>query len=691
MSARALGVVFGAVLGLTFMVPVRTRAQDVPELVPKDVFTSSTLEIGTRSPSLSPDGRWIAFTGRPSPDRSSIYVIPAEGGTDDDLVQVTRGAFSDGNPSWSPDGRFLYFFSDRVSAGSGLVHPMRVPFDPQSGRSAGLARPLSLEEAYPVSALAISPVDAKMAVSPDGRWVAYAVRGPVSGSDVGIRVLPASGGAARELARTGFVAAAGLGWSPDSRFVLWDEWVPRQDREGGLHRVALDGGGPEQAVPFETTLYGISGDGRRLMRFNNGASTPGPSFVVMDPSGDSILTFSIPKQASAPNGPGFDGTSFVALGEVDEASIEVVPVNAGPPTNLLQSSRMLDVIGWTGGDRLLVDEYQGIPRFHAASLMNAQDGTVEDISEPLRAMLEHGYMYAIHPDGRHVLGQVSEGSREAGNYRTSVVIVDLVSRTVQQLSNRASTALIDIRGHDDGYAGDVYVFGDRFIYPDVEGGRIRLMSVAPGSDPELFWTLPSELVEPLGDGLTGLRAQPIAIHETSVAWVRIVANGADSTATRSTLLVTDVSTGRSREIGSVAGRLTNPTWARSGKRVALQYEPPSGKQATLAVFDLDGDGGNAGTRLILDTGMKERAWLKGWSADDQALVFHGMGGLSLTDDSYYRIPVRAGAVPTNLTPGNAKWYEGILSPDGSRLAYSARRVIGSRIVRYDLPDGSRRD
>lgn len=63
------------------------------------------------SPSWSPTGEWIAFSGRVHPkDKMDIYLVDLTG---NQIRQLTHGEGSNENPSWSPDGRFLVFSSTR--------------------------------------------------------------------------------------------------------------------------------------------------------------------------------------------------------------------------------------------------------------------------------------------------------------------------------------------------------------------------------------------------------------------------------------------------------------------------------------------------------------------------------------------------------------------------------------------------
>jgi eukaryotic-like serine/threonine-protein kinase len=132
------------------------------QLVRIDVATgarrSLTVEDGVQ-PAWSPHGQRIAFWGLAQPgNRRAIWTIPADGGSSP--VPVVDDAYYNWSPVWSPDGRFLYFASDR----SGSMNLWRVAVDELSGRVLSAPQPITTSSEW----------SALPSFSRDGRRLIYA-------------------------------------------------------------------------------------------------------------------------------------------------------------------------------------------------------------------------------------------------------------------------------------------------------------------------------------------------------------------------------------------------------------------------------------------------------------------------------------------------------------------------------------
>jgi Tol biopolymer transport system component len=97
------------------------------------------------SPRWSPDERTIAFDSQAADGRWDIWTIGIDGSG---LRQITRGLADENMPSWSRDGQFLYYGSNRtgryeiwrVPAGGGTEHQVThdggfLPFESRDGRT----------------------------------------------------------------------------------------------------------------------------------------------------------------------------------------------------------------------------------------------------------------------------------------------------------------------------------------------------------------------------------------------------------------------------------------------------------------------------------------------------------------------------------------------------------------------------
>jgi Tol biopolymer transport system component len=125
------------------------------------------LEVGdAMQAAWSPHGQRIAYVSRHQLlERSStaggtgwmkIRTVPAGGGPD---VLATTGKATDWSPAWSPDGRHLYFVSDR----GGSMNLWRVAIDEASGRPLGEPEPITTP----------APFLGHPSLSADGRRIAY--------------------------------------------------------------------------------------------------------------------------------------------------------------------------------------------------------------------------------------------------------------------------------------------------------------------------------------------------------------------------------------------------------------------------------------------------------------------------------------------------------------------------------------
>jgi eukaryotic-like serine/threonine-protein kinase len=97
--------------------------------------TRVLLEADGMNPDWSPNGRFIAYWGLTSEQSETVrerdlWVIPAAGGSP---WRITNDPAVDWCPQWSPDGRFLYFASDR----GGTMNVWRIAMDPGTGRTTG--------------------------------------------------------------------------------------------------------------------------------------------------------------------------------------------------------------------------------------------------------------------------------------------------------------------------------------------------------------------------------------------------------------------------------------------------------------------------------------------------------------------------------------------------------------------------
>jgi Tol biopolymer transport system component/DNA-binding winged helix-turn-helix (wHTH) protein len=87
-------------------------------------------------PHMSPNGRWIVFDAvsyLSHSAESTLYTIPSAGGPPESWNRITDSRQWDDKPRWSPDGKTIYYLSER----RGFFNLWGMHFDPVNGKPQG--------------------------------------------------------------------------------------------------------------------------------------------------------------------------------------------------------------------------------------------------------------------------------------------------------------------------------------------------------------------------------------------------------------------------------------------------------------------------------------------------------------------------------------------------------------------------
>ena len=274
-------------LALTMAVPL--AAQDAPTrtFTGQDLFGLSV----AADPHISPDGRRIAYVRR-SADvmtdrmRSTIWLIDVASGSQQPLV---AGPGTHLSPRWSPDGTRLAYVSTA-----------------EGGAPQLFVRWMESGEAARITGLPNSPTN--LTWSPDGRSIAYAMIVPDEGPKLGsapdykpdgaqwapaleiidrvtfradgagdlkpgfahVFVIPATGGAPRQLTFGKFNHDGGIDFTADGRALMVsanrNEGWQREARESELYRIDLSSGAMRAITSRKGPDFdpAVSPDGRMI-------------------------------------------------------------------------------------------------------------------------------------------------------------------------------------------------------------------------------------------------------------------------------------------------------------------------------------------------------------------------------------------------------------------------------------------
>jgi Tol biopolymer transport system component/C-terminal processing protease CtpA/Prc len=151
--------------------------------------------------SWSPDSKKVVY----SSERDGSMEIFQYDFTNETETQLTKGAFQDSSPTYSPDGKYVAFVRNARSI---------YVYDPVAKKERELTKMFT----DPPPLLG----GKTLAWSPDSKWIAFLAYSPDTRSYTNASVVSMDGGVARPVSFLANSNAGTIAWSPDGSFLLFD-------------------------------------------------------------------------------------------------------------------------------------------------------------------------------------------------------------------------------------------------------------------------------------------------------------------------------------------------------------------------------------------------------------------------------------------------------------------------------------
>ncbi len=586
-------------------------------------------------PSLSPDGRWIAFSSPDEADEgSSLWLVPVEGG---EAIRLTEGHW-DGRPVWFPSGDKLAFRSNRPArGGDDGSYVMTLSLDPETGRPTGPPRQVSIEECF-----------AWHNVSPDGEWIAFV--GWTEGRKA-ILVVPAVGGASRKLVEA--LTSIPI-WAPDGKSLYYVVGQPGSGE--ALMRVFLQGSqvdtvftwpqpvrvlGPGEGMPFVLRAISREGDEDSEWEVATLEGVPLGRFEL--PSG--MVPYSL-----IPTG------GLLAVKADRLTTVAVLPPDGGSPLELNLNGGRNTVLGWSpDGQQLLVrTALDGEDKYFFAA---ADGNLMTQVQLPDEAL--DAFTPVLSKDASHLLFAVTGREDEPAILK----VMDLEDGGIREISEPSFpvvTGSFELSGRGTTPGQD----DEDFLFVEQHGDDYELRASPPSGPSRLLRTFREEL------------PSSIAVNKDRIAYEW-------GSMDRRSVALARAGEPEAQMVLTFRGYLESITWSRDGRRLALTaYQIPDGQGGVgnpeLMVLDFDPAGSVIGEPKVLNT--PDMVW---WSPH---WLPNGRGLLVVGDDgNIWRVSLDAGVRPVPVTgdlTGGAWLFR--ISPDGGSIAYTKTTLQGSSIWRVDL-------
>lgn len=624
-----LAILLGAPAVLAF-------AQDSPF---RQVFVSDSLELGISS--VSPDGKWLLLTRALSNQESQLLIRSMAGGP---LRILSTGKGATGDPMFTPAGDRLVAVSTLPRRGDtdAGVYLVSAGFDTKTGTLTTPLRQISLD---PVRVAGRRTV----AVSPDGRWVAYVA---LPGLD--LRIVPVVGGTPRTLV-SGLSLPGALAWSRDGQRVIYTtRGADPADTSWSRMQVGVTGGAPMRVFSARGRDLAVeSSDTYSFVTDRFSGSRNQWTLRILGASGEVV--------GEVPAPAGIQGRLVVVRGRQyliyakgeGVAPMMLVPVAGGPARQVGNDRCYGWPAGWNDdGSRFYVEPgCPSSPRsVHIVDIEGRTRGTI-----PLAQFEE----FLAERDGNVILrnGPTADSTSSA-----------FVSLNLQNGTRKLLTGPTVRRGHAFPPGGMYYgMVGGASYYRQLDGNRIQIRAMTATGSSRLITELP----------VRGGTLHMVGVFGNRVAYLQ---GGADSVP-----LKVRNADGSEATLGwfKVPGiGFSTLAWSKDGRQLALATSDPDQR---LVIFRFDTTGAVTGPPKSIVPSFEyfyEIFWLPDGSGFTMIAQPRGAPTTEIAV-----VKIAEPGHPTLLTRDDPHSMWGhALSPDGKYVVYPSERSSGSSVYMVSVDE-----